>query len=218
MFVVGAGSDLGQSFSRRQKSWLSRYDVRAEGALTPSITDNERYISLLHILSGGCITICWGCFCLCIYLLFCWSFILFLFYYCCLFCVCFCVGLLGVCGQVVFVLFIWGLTILLLLCSWWCLAYMGVIGFLFLFDFFFIYVTFVHLLTFPTTVMDRFSMFSLEYLKTCSVHLFILYFKSSSHQLTNYSIVLTHQPANDNQIHFTAQTSSFALTDRKSRL
>ena len=44
--VVGASSDLGQSFLPRQKrldlGWgknrLSRYDIRAEGALPPSIT------------------------------------------------------------------------------------------------------------------------------------------------------------------------------------
>ena len=43
---MGANSDLGQPFRPRQKRWslgseesrLSRYDIRAEGALPPSIT------------------------------------------------------------------------------------------------------------------------------------------------------------------------------------
>ena len=43
---MGASSDLGQPFSPRKKRWglgweenrLSRYDIRAEGALPPSIT------------------------------------------------------------------------------------------------------------------------------------------------------------------------------------
>ena len=44
MFVVGASSDQDQPFHQRQKmlGWeenrLSRYDIRAEGALPPSIT------------------------------------------------------------------------------------------------------------------------------------------------------------------------------------
>ena len=46
MFVVGASSDLGQTFRPRQKhlgfgweeSRLSHYDICAEGALLPSIT------------------------------------------------------------------------------------------------------------------------------------------------------------------------------------
>ena len=45
-FVVGASSDLGQPFRPRQKRWvwiweenrLSGYDIRADGALPPSIT------------------------------------------------------------------------------------------------------------------------------------------------------------------------------------
>ena len=44
MFVVAASSDLGHPFRPRQKGWvwednrLSRYDIRAEGALPPSVT------------------------------------------------------------------------------------------------------------------------------------------------------------------------------------
>ena len=42
-FVVDASSDMGQPFRPRQKGWgrLSRYDIRAEGALPPSINCNS---------------------------------------------------------------------------------------------------------------------------------------------------------------------------------
>ena len=48
---MGASSDMGQPFRPRQKSWglgweesrLSRYDIRAEGALPPSMIARVGY-------------------------------------------------------------------------------------------------------------------------------------------------------------------------------
>ena len=58
MFVVGASSDLGPHFHQRQKglglgweeSRLSHYDIRAEGALPPSV---NVIVSVFTISSKG---------------------------------------------------------------------------------------------------------------------------------------------------------------------
>ena len=57
---MGARFDLGQPFRPRQKSWvrvgeggaLSRYNIRAEGTLPPSITVIARFFKI-HIKENG---------------------------------------------------------------------------------------------------------------------------------------------------------------------
>ena len=61
MFVVGASSDLGQSFRPRQKSWfgevteqVSRYDIHAEGAFPPSVSNHDNESKKPELLNLQC--------------------------------------------------------------------------------------------------------------------------------------------------------------------
>ena len=61
MFVVGASSDLGQSFRPRQKirfgevtEQVSRYDIHAEGAFPPSVSNHDNESKKPELLNLQC--------------------------------------------------------------------------------------------------------------------------------------------------------------------